>query len=224
MNFHVITIFPEIFRSFLTQSMMKRAVSRRLIKIETVNPRDFVRDKNKKVDDRPYGGGPGMILKAEPILKAISKIKTAKQSKKKIVILSPRGKTFNGAMASLWAKKYEDIVFVAGRYEGIDGRVKKILKVCLPASKAEEISIGPYVLAGGELPAMIVMEAVSRHIPGVLGKAESLEEKRLAAAEVYTRPEVIEYNKKKFRAPKVLLSGHHGRIELFKKKKNARRA
>ena len=159
-----------------------------------------------------------MVLKAEPILKSVEAAlkggrKQARGSKKiKIIILSPRGKQFTNAMAAMLAKKNDTLVLIAGRYEGIDARVKKILR-------AEEISVGPYVLTGGELPALTVLDAIARHIPGVLGKHESLEENRLAAGEVYTRPEVLVYKKKSHKVPKVLLTGHHRKIEEWKGKK-----
>lgn len=146
-----------------------------------------------------------MVMMTEPILKAVPKIKS------KIILLSPKGKQFNQKMARDWAKKYKDIVLISGHYEGIDERVAKILK-------AEKISVGPYVLTGGELAAAIIVDAVSRHIPGVLGKEESLEEKRGIGIPVYTRPEVFKYKNKTYCVPKVLLSGHHKKIEEWRKK------
>ncbi|MEK7566890.1 MAG: tRNA (guanosine(37)-N1)-methyltransferase TrmD [Patescibacteria group bacterium] len=213
MIFSVITTFPESFESYLASSILKRAQKRGLIKINFYNPRDFVKDKHRTVDDKPFGGGPGMVMKAEPILKAVTavlrnyKLQTTNY---KLVLLSARGKQFTQKMARDWAKKYKNIVLISGRYEGVDERAKKILK-------AEEISAGPYTLTGGELPAMIVIDAVSRHTPGVLGKAESLEEKH-GSYPVYTRPETIIYKGKKYRAPKVLLSGNHKKIAAWRQK------
>lgn len=207
-TFHIITIFPDIFESYLNDSMMARAIRGRQIKVRFYNPRDFTRDKHRKVDDKPYGGGPGMVMKAEPVIKAVAKA-IARQKNTKVIILSPRGRQFTNREAIEWSKKYKNLVLIAGHYEGIDGRVKKTLK-------ATEISVGPYVLTGGELPAMMIMDAVTRQIPGVLGKSESLEEKRVTNGEVYTRPEEIIFQNKKYKVPKVLLSGDHKKIEKWR--------
>lgn len=207
MNFHVVTIFPGSFDSYINESILKRAQENKKIKINFYNPRDYTKDKHNKVDDRPYGGGPGMVMQVEPIVLAVEKIKA---SKKKVILFSADGKQFSNDMAIKWAKNYKDIVFICGRYEGVDARVKKILK-------AEEISVGPYVLTGGELPAMICMDAVARQIKGVLGREESLEEKRVSSSETYTRPPVFEYKKKKYKVPDVLLTGDHKKIEEWRK-------
>lgn len=206
LKFHVVTLFPETLQPIAESSMLWKAQDRKLIKINLIDPRKYTTDKHRKADDRPYGGGPGMVLKAEPILKAVSKIKAAKP---KIVITSPRGKMFDNKMAAKWAKNYSDIVIIAGHYEGIDARVKKILK-------AGEVSVGPYTLTGGELPAMIIVDAVARRIPGVLGHSESLEESRVASGEVYTRPENFKYKGKIHKVPKILLSGHHAKITSWR--------
>jgi tRNA (guanine37-N1)-methyltransferase len=221
MHFHVITIFPDMFSSYLSESILARAVKEKKIKISFYNPRDYVTGKYKKVwpdgnvsrivDDRPYGGGPGMILRAEPVLKAVAKAHSKTKGETKIVIFAPRGKKFETAYAkNCIKKKITDIIMISGRYEGIDARVKKILK-------AEELSIGDYVLTGGELPAMVLIDSIARQIPGVLGKFESLEEERISSGEFYTRPEVLEHKGKKYRVPKVLLSGNHKEIEAWKK-------
>lgn len=154
-----------------------------------------------------------MVLRAEPLLKAVEKVTKKLTKKPKIIIFTPSGKQFDNGMAAKLAKE-KDIILIAGRYEGLDARVGKILK-------AQEISIGPYVLTGGELPALVVMDAVARQIPGVLGKLESLEESRTASPEVYTRPEVLIYKKKKYRVPKVLFSGDHKKIEEWKQSKKS---
>lgn len=218
MRFHIITIFPNIFDSYLNESIIGRAIKNKLLAVKFYNPRDFIRaPKNnyKPVDDRPYGGGPGMVMKAEPILKAVEavfkKLKAKKTVKLKVVLFSPSGKKFDTAYAKISAKKYTDIILISGRYEGIDARAQKILR-------AEEISIGDYVLTGGELPAMVLIDSISRQIPGVLGKYESLEEERVSSSEVYTRPEILKYRGKSYRVPKVLLSGNHKNIDLWKKK------
>lgn len=214
MRFYIVTLFPESFSSYFGSSMLKRAQEDKKIKISFCNPRDYTRDRHHRVDQRPYGGGPGMVLEAEPILKAVEsikkKIEKRKKAKSKTIIFVPSGKSFDTGMAKRLAKGYTDIIMIAGHYEGVDERVAKI-------TRAEKISIGPYVLTGGELPAMIVTDAISRYVPGVLGKAESLEDSRLASPEVYTRPEVLEWRGKKYRVPKVLLSGNHKEIEEWKK-------
>jgi tRNA (guanine37-N1)-methyltransferase len=223
MRFHIITIFPNSFDSYINESIIGRAVKNKFISIKFYNPRDYVKDKNKNgyrpVDDKPYGGGPGMVMRAEPILKAVEKAmswiaKTKNlhvKPKIKIILFSPSGKKFETSYAKKLVKqKYHDIILISGRYEGIDERVKKILH-------AENISIGDYVLTGGELPAMVLIDCISRQIPGVLGKYESLEEERVSSSEVYTRPEVLKYKGKNFKVPKVLLSGNHVEIEKWKK-------
>lgn len=220
MHFHIITLFPNMFDSYLAESILARAIKEKKIKISFYNPRDYVTGKYKKVwpdgnvsrivDDRPYGGGPGMILRAEPVLKAIEKAFTKSKGKVKVILFSPSGKKFDTTYAkSLPKKQYTDVVLISGRYEGIDARVKKIMK-------AEEISIGDYVLTGGELPAMVLIDSISRQIPGVLGKFESLEEERVSSSEFYTRPEILEYKGKKHKVPKVLLSGDHKKIDEWK--------
>jgi len=214
-TFHILTIFPDIFDSYLNESILKRAQEAGKIKINIYNLRDFTEDKHRKTDFRPFGGGPGMVMLAEPILRATDSILNSlkaesRKLKAKVIIFSPGGKQFENTTAISWSKKYTDIILICGRYEGIDARVKKILK-------ATEISVGPYVLTGGELPAMIVIDSLSRQIPGVLGNADSPEEKRVSASEMYTRPEVLEWNGKKYKVPKVLLSGHHKKIEEWKK-------
>lgn len=208
MTFHIITLFPESLDSYINSSIIGRAIRDKKIKIKFYNPRDFTKDKHRRVDQKPYGGGPGMVLEAESLIKAIESAKR-KAKNAKVVLLSPSGKTFSNTYADKISKKYSDIIIICGRYEGIDARVKKI-------TKAEEISIGPYVVTGGELPAMIILDTVARRIPGVLGKIESVEENRVASSEVYTRPEVIEWKGKSYKVPKVLLSGNHKKIEEWK--------
>ena len=210
MNFHVITIFPDICSAYTDAGVLGRAqktekgkgakVRGKKISITYYNPRDYATDKHRKVDDRPYGGGPGMVMKAEPILKAWNQAVGRKKSKVKTLLMSPRGVKFDQKMAKELASKYEHVVLISGRYEGIDARVKDILK-------ADEVSVGDYVLTGGELPALSIIDAVSREVPGVLGTFESLEDQRLSSGEMYTRPEILEYKKKKHQVPKVYLNG-----------------
>ena len=207
MTFHIITLFPNAFDSYLGESIIKRAKDDGKIKIKFYNPRDFADDKRKRVDQKPYGGGPGMVMQALPVVKAVEKARGKK--KLKVVLLSPRGKQFTNKDAEKFSKSKNDIVLISGRYEGIDARVKKILK---PA----EYSIGPYTLTGGELPAMILIDAISRRIKGVLGDFQSVEEKRVAGRDVYTRPETFIHKKKKYKVPKVLLSGHHKKIDEWR--------
>ena len=155
-----------------------------------------------------------MVIQAPPVVKAIEKslikINKNKKAKTKMIFFSPGGKQFDTTYAKNTAKKYTDVVFVCGRYEGIDARVKKIFKM-------DDVSVGSFVLTGGELPAMIVLDCVARQVEGVLGNFSSLEESRVSSHDVYTRPEVFEYKKKKYRVPKVLLSGNHAEIEKWRK-------
>jgi tRNA (guanine37-N1)-methyltransferase len=228
MTFHVITIFPNMFDSYLGESILARAIKEKKIKVKFYNPRDFVRGKlrkvwpdgniSSKIDDKPYGGGPGMVMIADPIIRAWESAmkKSKKGGKIKTIIFSPSEKKLDTTFAKKSAKKYTDLILICGRYEGIDARVKKI-------TKAEDLSIGDYVLTGGEIPAMIVIDTVSRQIEGVLGKIESLEENRISSSEMYTRPEVYEYlpkvgsgKAKKYKVPKVFISGDHKKIEEYK--------
>lgn len=191
---------------------MKRALEDKKIKVSIYNPRDFVKNKWKRVDRPPYGGGPGLVIEAEPVIRAIETAVKKAKGKAKIIFLSPSGKEFNNTYAAKTAQKFKHLIIICGRYEGIDARVKKVFK-------AEEVSIGPFVLTGGELPAMVIMDVISRQIPGVLGNLDSLEERRVSSSEVYTRPEVFKYKGKSYRVPKVLLSGHRAKIEEWKKKR-----
>lgn len=207
-KFEIITVFPDAFKGYLGGSVIGRAIRRGLIQVGVTNIRDYTKDKYRKVDDRVYGGGPGMVLRAEPVLKAVeASQKKFKKGKTKLILFSATGKKFTESLATHYAKNYDNFIFICGRYEGIDERVKKILH-------AEEISIGSYVLSGGELPALVLTDAIARKVPGVLGKEESLEENRLGVGvPVYTRPEVLKYKGKKHRVPKELISGDHKRIE-----------
>lgn len=215
-NFHIISLFPEAIESYLEASILGRAIGNKLITVSYYQLRDFSKNKHKRVDDNPYAGGPGMVLQALPVLNAVKniqkKIKKKSKGKTNIIIFGASGKQFTNEYAIRLGKKFKNIILIAGRYEGIDARVQKILR-------AEEVSVGPYILTGGELPAAVVVDAVTRHIPGVLGKQSSIEERRIASPEVYTRPEILKYNNKNYHVPKVLLSGNHKNIELWKKKK-----
>lgn len=214
MNFHIITLFPEAFSSYLGESIIARAIADKKIKVAFYNPRDFSKDKWKRIDQKPYSGGPGMVIQALPVVKAVekalAKIKKNSKAKVKIIFLSPGGKKFDTQSARKFSK-YTDIVLISGRYEGIDARVKKIFKT-------ESLSIGDFVLTGGELPAMVLVDSISRQVKGVLGNFDSLEESRISSHDVYTRPEVFEYKGKTYRVPKILLSGDHKKIEDWKTK------
>jgi tRNA (guanine37-N1)-methyltransferase len=224
MNFHVITLFPEVCKTYTDSSILGRAQKTnkgkgaksrgKKIEVRCYNPRDFTKDKHKKVDDKPYGGGPGMVMKAEPVLKAWEKAVGRKRDQKKVktLIMSPRGKTFDQTLAKEYAKKYDHLVLISGRYEGIDVRVKTALK-------AEEVSVGDYILTGGELPALSIIDATSRQIPGVLGELDSLEDERATIGECYTRPETITYKRKRYSVPDVFLSGNHSLIDERRKGK-----
>lgn len=216
MKFDLITIFPHIFDSYINESILRRARSKKLIDVCVHDLRMFSEDTHKRVDDTPYGGGAGMVLMAEPIIKAVEAI-VKRHIKTKIVVLSAKGKQFTQKMAYDWVRKYRRLVFVGGRYEGIDERVKKILK-------AEEISIGPYVLTDGDAAAMVLLSTVGRLVPGVI-KLESLKEEshsgeaRRGMLEYphYTRPDVIRHKGKNYRVPGVLLSGNHKNIEEWRR-------
>ena len=228
LQFDIITLFPNAF-SYFDESIIKRAKERELVKIQFHNLRNFAKDKYKKVDDRPYGGGAGMVLMAQPIISAVESAVKPFQNKgvkSEVVIFSAKGKPFNQKLARQWSNNFSHIVLVSGRYEGIDERAKKILR-------AEEISIGPYVLTDGDIASMVVVSAVSRLIPGAI-KFESLQEEshwdkvlkdeqktgdeKSLEYPHYTRPEVLEHKGKKYRAPKVLLSGDHSAIEKWRNK------
>src|SRR3990167_4508078 len=214
MTFHIVTLFPKAFDSYLNESILKRAIKDRKIKVRFYNPRDFTKDKWRRIDRKPFGGGPGMVIEAVPVIKAVAKATAGIKNKElgiKIVWLSPGGKQFTNQYAEKVRKSSSDIIIICGRYEGIDSRIKKVFKV-------DEISVGPYVLTGGELPAMIIIDAISRRVHGVLGDNLSVEENRVSSHDVYTRPEIFEYKGKKYKVPKVLLSGHHKKIEEWKKR------
>lgn len=224
MTFHVITIFPNSINSYVETSVLRKAQEQKKVKLLFYTPRDFTKDKHRQVDDKPYGGGAGMVMKAEPILKTIDSIlkKVKKNESYKIVILSAKGKQFDQKLALNYSKKYDHLILIAGRYEGIDERVRLALK-------AQEISIGPYVLTDGELPAAVLISTITRLIPGVI-KFESLieesffkktkkGEEKILEYPHYTRPEVLVYKGKKYQTPKVLLSGDHKKIEVWRNKK-----
>jgi len=231
MTFHIITLFPEVFDAYFKESIIGKAISKRRIKVKFYDLRKFSNDKKrKKADDKVYGGGPGMVLEPGPVVRAVEKAigdkrqwtsdkrqgtgnkgqETRDKGQVKIILFAPAGRQFDNKIAQDLTK-YKDVVLIAGRYEGVDKRIKKIFKV-------EEVSIGPYVLTGGEIPAMAVVDAVARQIKGVLGKDESLEEERYGVGvPAYTRPEIFKHKGKNYRVPKVLLSGNHKEIAAWRK-------
>ena len=235
MKFDIITIFPKIFDSYFNESILARARKEKLIEINVHNLRDYAKDKHKTVDDTPYGGGAGMVFKIEPIYKALVKIVGKnklkcfkkrikkqelriknKNNKTKIILLSAKGKRFDQAMARKFSK-LDKLVLICGRYEGIDERVAKYLA-------DEEISVGDYILTGGEIPAMTIVDSVSRLIEGVVGNKESIEEESFSKKDYleyphYTRPEFFSPDKKtNWKVPEVLLSGNHQKIEEWREK------
>lgn len=221
MTFHIITALPELFGPYLGESILGRAIKRKLIGVKIYDLRDFTRDKHRKIDDRPYGGGPGMVIGLEPLVRALKQVCRGKTKDGiKVFITDPAGKQFNSQAAQLSANRYQNIVIIAGRYEGLDDRVFKILKSKRGFEmNTEKVSIGPYVLTGGEVPALVLIDAIARHINGVLGREESLEEKRLGTGiPAYTRPATFRYLDKSYKVPSILLSGDHKRIEVWRKK------
>jgi tRNA (guanine37-N1)-methyltransferase len=226
MRFDIITIFPNILDSYLEEGILARAVKKKIIEINFHNLRDYTIDKHRTTDDKPFGGGPGMIMMVEPIYKAIEAINAGKAGnqkgrkghKAKIVLLSPRGKKFDQKMARKFSK-LDQLILICGRYEGVDERVKKNI--------ADEIvSVGDYVIAGGELPAMIIAEAVSRLISNVLGNKDSLESESHNSESLdfpqYTRPQNFKTKEGKiWKTPKVLISGNHAEIKKWREKKRA---
>lgn len=267
MNYHIVTIFPDMFNSYLNESIIGSAVKEKKISVNTYALREYTKDKHRRVDGKPFAGGPGMVLWVDPIVNCVEKIKTkiekkyqkdivkyntkkeAEKTKTKKTVLklqkpvkskilfvhfNPGAEKFTTKIAKDISCNYTDIIFICGRYEGVDARVNEIYK-------GLEISIGDYVLTGGELPTMIMIDSISRQVEGVLNKLESLEENRVSSHKVYARPEIYEYkiksidkkkmeensknniNKKVYKkkiveytVPKVLLSGNHKEIEKWK--------
>ncbi len=212
MRFDLLTIFPGVFDAYLNESIIKRAQKNKKVSIHLQDLRNFTSDKHHTVDDRPYGGGPGMVMKVEPIYKALKAL--SKNKKRRILLMSAKGKTFSQADAKRLSK-YKQVIIICPRYEGVDERALDYVD--------EEISIGNYVLTGGELPAMVVIDSIARLLPGVLGKDkssvdESHSEPGVLEYPQYTRPEVFRGK----RVPKKLLSGHHKEIFTWRKKMKKR--
>jgi len=215
MNFHIITIFPEIFNSYFNESILARAQKENIIKINIYNLRDYTDDKHKTVDDTPYGGGAGMILKIEPLVRAISDIKNKilDNKKSKTILFSAKGNTWQQKKACTYSKLL-DLILICGRYEGVDERILEFID--------EEVSIGDYVLTGGEIPAMAMVDSIARLLPGCLGNEISAQDEshtELGVLEYpqYTRPEIFEINNHKYQVPSILLSGNHAEIQKWRK-------
>lgn len=230
MRFDIITIFPKIFSAqggsassgYFNASIIKRAIEKKLINIKIHNLRDYTEDKHKTVDDTPYGGGPGMVLKIEPIYKSVQSLKSKIKNKKakiRTILFSAKGKKYIQSDAERLSK-YDNLILICGRYEGVDERVAEHIA-------DEEISIGDYILTGGEIPAMIIVDSVTRLLPGVLGNTESLKEEsftKIKNSKLKIENSIIEYpqftkpeNFKGWKTPEVLLSGNHKEIEKWKK-------
>jgi len=218
-QFDIITIFPNILDSYINESLFKRAQKNKILTIKTHNLRHWTKDRHQTVDDKPYGGGVGLVFKADILMKAlasITKTQKHKNTKTRIILTAASGQRFTQKDAKRLAS-YDQLIFVCPRYEGVDARVEKMVD--------EKISIGDYVLTGGELPALVIMDAVARHYPTFVGKQESVEDESFSKEGYlefpqYTRPEVLKYKNKNLRVPKVLLSGHHGEIKKWRQKKS----
>lgn len=223
-QFNIITLFPNVLEIYFSESIIKRALQKKIITIKIHNLRDYTADKHHTADDRPYGGGPGMILMVEPIYKALQKIRNKKTKKSRVILLTPAGKKFTQHEAKRLAQ-YQQIVLICGRYEGFDARVDTLVD--------EKISIGDYVLAGGELPALVVTEVIARHIPGVVGHKDALIDETFSHGPdyieypQYTRPEQIKLKKGNktsiLKVPKVLLSGNHKEIAAWRNQASSKR-
>ncbi|MEX2368856.1 MAG: tRNA (guanosine(37)-N1)-methyltransferase TrmD [Candidatus Paceibacterota bacterium] len=212
MKFSIITIFPDLITTYTDESILGRAQVDGHISVSVYDPRDFTDDKHRSVDAPPYGGGPGMVMQAEPVLRAVEAARSeskVESRKSKVVVLSAQGRQFDKQMAKDTATDIEHLILICGRYEGIDRRV-------IEALAAEEVSVGPYILTGGELPALIMIDATARFVAGVLGNEESLEDERTAGTHVYTRPETLTYKGEEYTVPEVLMSGHHAEIEKWR--------
>lgn len=215
MHFDILTLFPDLIHNYCEDSILGRAQKNDFIQVRAHNFREFSLDKHRSVDDKPFGGGPGMILQVEPIYRCLENLclvkngKKIKKAKTKIIIMDPDGKKFDQAMAQKFSK-LEDLVIICGRYEGFDERIYKFVD--------EKISVGDYVLAGGELPALTITEATARLVSGVLGNKESLAEETFVEGTIeypqYSRPE----NFMEQKVPKILLSGDHKKIGEWRKK------
>jgi len=210
MKFDILTLFPNIIKAYIEESIIKRAIEKGLLEVNIVNIRDFTPYKNGQVDDTPYGGGAGMVLMCEPVVRAIESVRT---NESKVYLLTPQGKVFNDNMASLLVKETKHLILVCGRYEGFDERIYNFVD--------GEISIGDYVLTGGELPAMVIMDAISRFIPGVIAEDSFQNDSfkdNLLDYPGYTKPRDF----RGYLVPEVLLSGDHKKIDEYRREEKLR--
>ena len=212
MRFHIMTLFPEIFHSYLNESIMKRAIEKEIIEVHVYNIRDFSTNKHKKVDDYPFGGGAGMLMQPGPVYRSYESVVEKIGYKPRVIYLTPQGETFNQSMAEDFAKE-KDLVFLCGHYEGIDERVLEMIVT-------DNVSIGDYVLTGGELPAMVMIDTISRLIPGVLNNNVSAEfesfNDNLLEYPQYTRPDTFMDKK----VPPILLSGDHAKVDKWRREQS----
>lgn len=215
MNYHILTLFPEMVLNGLNTSITGRAIEKGLLSVEAINIRDYATDRYKHVDDYPYGGGAGMVMQPGPIYSAYQELEARIGKRARVIYLTPQGRVFNQSIARELSKE-EDLVFLCGHYEGVDERVLELIVT-------DNLSIGDYVLTGGELPAMVMIDCISRLVPGVLNNSASAEEEsfhdNLLEYPQYTRPEIFEDKS----VPEVLLSGHHGRVEEWRRKQSLKR-
>ncbi len=217
MRFHILTLFPAMFRSYLGEGILARAQERKVVSIDLHDIRDYTHDRHRAVDDYPYGGGPGMVMKPAPLFEAVESVRASGElsASSPVILLTPQGRKFTQNVAEELAS-HEELALICGRYEGVDERVALHLST-------DAISIGDYVLGGGELAAMVIIEAVSRLLPGVVGSAESPANDSFTTGllqhPVYTRPETF----RDWKAPEILLSGHHAEIARWRRRESLRR-
>jgi tRNA (guanine37-N1)-methyltransferase len=214
MNFKIITIFPKIFDSYFSESIIKRAQKQGIIKITSQDLREFSNDRHKTIDDTPYGGGAGMLMKIEPLYKALKKLAPRVNQKRKIVLLSAQGQKWTQQLAQKYSKLNE-VIFICGRYEGVDERIKNFID--------DEVSIGDYVLTGGELGAMVMIDSITRLLPGALGNEQSSQDESHSQIGIleypqYTKPEKFKIKNKSYDVPEILLSGNHQKIKEWQEK------
>lgn len=224
MLFRILTIFPDLLETYFKTGVLGRAGQKKIITIQAHNLRDWTEDRHGTIDDTPYGGGAGMVMKSEPIYKALLALKSKpkyKKNEQKIILLSAGGQTWNQTLAKKYVKNTKSLIFICGRYEGIDERVKELVD--------EEISLGNFVLTGGEVAAMAIIDSIARLLPGVLGNKDSLEFESHSSEgwleyPQYTKPESVQFGKKKYRVPSVLLSGNHQAIADWRQQQAAKKS
>lgn len=224
MLFRVLTIFPELIDSYMKTGVLGRAQKKKIITAKAYDLRDWATDRHGTIDDTPYGGGAGMVMKIEPIYKALLKLKSKPRYTKKeqkVILLSASGKTWDQSLAKKYAKSTKSLIFICGRYEGIDERITELVD--------EEISIGDFVMTGGEVAAMAIIDSIARLLPGVLGNEASLDfeshsSKGWLEYPHYTKPETVSFGKKKYRVPSVLVSGNHQAIATWRQEQATKKS